>query len=104
MKYETLFMPGYILVDVKIHDHEAYEGYKKLTPSSLIPYGGKFIVRGGASEVLEGDWEPGRIVVLEFPTVEKAKLWWSSVEYAPAKTIRQKASETNMLLVEGYLH
>jgi uncharacterized protein (DUF1330 family) len=95
-------MPAYIIVDVTIHNSENYEGYKKLTPASIAAYDGKFIVRGGPTETLEGQWEPGRIVVLEFPTVERAKRWWASEEYAPAKAIRQANAETKMILVEGF--
>lgn len=94
-------MPAYIIVDVAIHNPEKYEGYKKLTGPSLVNYGGKFIVRGGQTETLEGDWEPGRIVVLEFPTKELARAWWSSPEYTPAKEIRQRNATTKMILVEG---
>jgi len=95
-------MPAYIVVDVTIHNAENYEGYKKLTPASLVPYNGKFIVRGGKTETLEGDWQPGRFVILEFPSVEKAKQWWSSEEYAPAKALRQANAETQMILVDGF--
>ena len=56
-------MKAYVIVDVKIHDHSRYDDYKKLTPASLVPFDGKFIVRGGTTETLEGDWEPGRVVV-----------------------------------------
>ena len=95
-------MKAYVIVDVKIHDHSRYDGYKKLTPASLVPFDGKFVVRGGKTETLEGDWEPGRIVVLEFPSLEKAKAWWSSDGYAPAKAIRQASSDTRMIGVEGW--
>lgn len=95
-------MKGYIIVDVKITDPQRYEDYKKLTLGSLKPFDGKFIVRGGITETLEGDWEPGRIVVLEFPSMEKAKAWWSSDGYAPAKAIRQSASVTRMIMIEGF--
>jgi uncharacterized protein (DUF1330 family) len=94
-------MPAYIIVDVDVTNPTRYEDYKKLTPASLIPFDGKFIVRGGTTQTLEGDWIPGRIVVLEFPSAEKAKAWWSSEGYAPAKAIRQSASNTRMILVEG---
>jgi uncharacterized protein (DUF1330 family) len=94
-------MKAYIIVDVRITDPALYESYKKLTPGSLVPFGGKFVVRGGAAETLEGEWEPGRMVVLEFPSKQKAKDWWSSSIYAPAKAIRQSASNTRMILVEG---
>jgi len=94
-------MAAYIIVDVNITDPQRYEEYKKLTPGSLAGYDGKFIVRGGTSETLEGDWNPGRIVVIEFPTVEKAREWWSSDGYAPAKAIRQAASISRMILADG---
>ncbi|MBL7850537.1 MAG: DUF1330 domain-containing protein [Cyclobacteriaceae bacterium] len=94
-------MPAYIIVDVNVTEPSRYEDYKKLTPASLVPYDGKFIVRGGKTETLEGDWLPGRIVVLEFPDAGKAKAWWSSAGYAPAKAIRRAASVTKMILVEG---
>ncbi len=94
-------MPAYVVVDVEITNHEEYEKYKKLTPAAIAAYGGKFIVRGGPVEVLEGDWQHGRIVVLEFSSVERAKEWWNSTEYAKAKLIRQRASTTKMIVVEG---
>jgi uncharacterized protein (DUF1330 family) len=94
-------MKAYIIVDVNITDPVRYDDYKKLTPGSLVPYDGRFIVRGGAAETLEGSWKPGRIVVLEFPTLAKAKAWWSSEGYAPAKALRQSASITRMIVVEG---
>jgi len=94
-------MSAYVIVDVEIHNHEDYEEYKKLTPASIAAYDGSFKVRGGATEVLEGDWNPGRIVVLEFPNVERAKQWWSSSEYALAKSIRQRSAKTKMILVDG---
>jgi len=96
-------MKAYIIVDVKVTDPARYEDYKKLTPGSLVPFEGKFIVRGGETEPLEGSWKPGRIVILEFPSKEKAKAWWSSEGYAPAKALRQSASITQMIMVEGAL-
>lgn len=95
-------MKAYVIVDVKITDQQRYEDYKKLTPASLEPYGGKFLVRGGATTTLEGNWRPGRVVVLEFPSAQQAQDWWASDAYAPAKAIRQSASETKMILVEGF--
>ncbi|WP_121354978.1 DUF1330 domain-containing protein [Flavisolibacter nicotianae] len=94
-------MAAYIIVEVEIHNPGEYEAYKKLTGPSLVKYSGKFIVRGGQTETLEGAWEPGRIVVLEFPTKELAREWWSSPEYTPAKEIRQRNAATKMILVEG---
>ena len=94
-------MPAYVIVDVKINNPDEYEEYKKLTPASVAAYQGSFIVRGGPTETLEGDWVPGRIVVLEFPNAERARQWWNSPEYAPAKMIRQGASVTRMILADG---
>lgn len=95
-------MKAYVIADVTITDAVAYEEYKKLTPDSLKPFDGKFIVRGGAAATLEGNWQPERMVMLEFPSLEKAKAWWSSDIYAPAKAIRQSASEGKMIVVEGF--
>jgi uncharacterized protein (DUF1330 family) len=94
-------MPAYIIVDVTITDPQLYEEYKKLTPASIAAWQGKFIVRGGTTETLEGDWQPGRFVMLEFPNAELARQWWHSTEYAPAKNIRQRAASTKMILAEG---
>ena len=94
-------MAAYIIVDVEIQNPTEYEDYKKLTTSTVPLYDGKFIVRGGATETLEGEWYPERIVVLEFSTVERAKEWWSSKEYAEAKSIRQRTAKTKMIVVEG---
>ena len=94
-------MPAYIIVDVTITDPQLYEEYKKLTPASIAAWQVKFIVRGGATETLEGDWQPGRFVMLEFPNAELARQWWHSTEYAPAKNIRQRAASTKMILAEG---
>ena len=94
-------MAAYVIVDVQITDPEAYERYKAAVPPSIAAYGGRFLVRGGRTETLEGDWEPGRLVVLEFESMEQAKAWWSSQEYAAPKQIRQSASVTQMIAVEG---
>jgi uncharacterized protein (DUF1330 family) len=95
-------MAAYIIVEVDVHDPEEYEGYKKLTPASIAAYDGKFIVRGGKTETLEGNWDAKRIVILEFPSVERAKEWWSSEEYAPAKALRTRTATSRMIVVEGF--
>jgi uncharacterized protein (DUF1330 family) len=94
-------MPAYLIVDIDVTDPVRYEDYKKLGAATLEPYGGKYRVRGGAASALEGDWNPGRVVVIEFPSEERARAWWSSREYAPAKAIRQAAARTRMILVPG---
>lgn len=94
-------MPAYIFVEVDIKDPVKYEDYKKLTPATLEKYGGKFIVRGGKTELMEGTEEPERIVILEFENSEKAKTWWNSPEYSEAKKIRNATAESRMILLEG---
>ncbi len=90
-------MPAYVIVEVEIEDAAAYEEYKKLTPAAIMAYNGRFIVRGTKTESLEGNWNPQRIVVLEFPSAGRAKQWWSSQEYTKAKAIRQRAAKTKMV-------
>jgi uncharacterized protein (DUF1330 family) len=94
-------MLAYVVVDIDIHDPVAYEEYKRLAPPAIAAYGGRYLVRGGALGVLEGDWEPRRFVVLEFPTVERARAWWASPEYAAAKALRQSCARTEMIVVAG---
>jgi uncharacterized protein (DUF1330 family) len=94
-------MPAYVVVEIAIHDAQTYERYKQLGPPTVAAYGGRYLARGGATEALEGAWNPPRFVILEFPSVERARAWWSSPEYAPAKAMRQASTETRMLLVEG---
>jgi len=94
-------MPAYIIAQVKINDPKRYEDYRRMVPASLAAHGGKFIVRGGRVEPLEGDWQPPRLVVLEFPSAAAARGWWESDDYAEAKALRQAIAETQMLIVEG---
>lgn len=94
-------MSAYIIVEVDVQDPVRYENYKKLTPASLKAYDGKFIVRGGNAELLEGEDEPKRIVILEFDSVEKAKQWWNSPEYSEAKKLRHHTAKSRMIVVEG---
>ena len=94
-------MRAYIVLDVVVRDARAYERYKQLAGATVTAYGGRYLVRGGATEPLEGSWKPSRLVILEFPSVGRARAWWTSAEYAPAKAIRQGCADTEMLLVEG---
>ncbi len=95
-------MAAYVVVQIAVEDPIAYEEYKALAPASIAAYGGRYVVRGGRSEVLEGSWQPSRLVVLEFPTADRARAWWGSAEYATAKAIRQRCARTEMLLIEGH--
>lgn len=94
-------MPAYVLAHIDITDPENYKEYVRLVPQTIAPYGGRFLVRGPAPEVLEGDWIPNRLVLLEFPSVEDARRWWASPEYAPAKARRQATSVGSLVLLPG---
>lgn len=94
-------MPAYIINDMEVTDPKLLEDYKKLSPATVQQYGGKFLARGGTVEKLEGTWAPKRLVILEFPSVEQAKAWVDSSEYAPARRLRQQASRSNIIVVEG---
>lgn len=94
-------MTAYIIADVDVTDPAAYEDYKRAVPPTIEAYGGRFVVRGGPAETLEGDWIPNRIVVLEFDSVERAKAWWASEEYREPRTLRQRASRGSLIVVPG---
>ena len=94
-------MAAYVIVEVETTDQELMARYREATTPTVPAFDGRFIVRGGACETLEGDWAPQRIVVLEFPSVERAKAWWASEEYREAKELRQRAGRTRMIVVEG---
>jgi uncharacterized protein (DUF1330 family) len=92
---------AYVIVNIDVTDPVGYKEYKKLAAPAVVARGGKYLVRGGAVEVLEGDWTPKRVVVLEFESVAQAREWWDSAEYRPAKALRQKTAITDMIVVEG---
>ena len=94
-------MAAYVIADVDVKDPGPYEEYKKGVPASIAGYGGKFLVRGGAHEVLEGKWKPTRLVVLEFPSMDHVRRWYASEEYQKLKAIRQKNAVGDLVLVEG---
>jgi uncharacterized protein (DUF1330 family) len=94
-------MPAYIIVETDISDPEQYERYKAASPGAVAAGGGRFIVRGGELAVLEGDWEPSRLVVLEFDDLDAAKAFYESEEYAAARKLREGAATLRMVAVEG---
>lgn len=94
-------MPAYVIANVTVKDPVRYEDYRRLVTPTLAKFGGRFIVRGGRVDVLEGDWRPSRLVLLEFPSADAAREWWSSPEYSEARRIRQATSEGTLLLLEG---
>ena len=94
-------MAAYVIADVTVKDPEVYAEYRKQVPATVTKYGGRFLVRGGAFEVVEGDWRPGRVVVIAFPDLAAAKAWYGSAEYGPLVKLRQSASTGSLLLIEG---
>jgi uncharacterized protein (DUF1330 family) len=94
-------MAAYVIVEIEILDPKGYAEYKKLAGESVLIYGGKYIVRGGATEVLEGDWKPKRIVILEFESMQRARDWLHCEEYREPRKMRHRTARTNMILVEG---
>ena len=94
-------MPAYIILNIEVQDTAQFEVYKQMAPSSIAEYGGRYLVRGGQVDILEGRWTPRRVVVLEFPDRRTAREWWDSSEYSDAKAMRQGIAYTEMILVEG---
>ncbi len=94
-------MSAYVIANVTVKDPVRYEDYRRLVTPTLAKYGGRFIARGGRVEVLEGAWQPARLVILEFPSSDAAREWWNSPEYSEAKQIRQATSEGTLLILEG---
>jgi len=94
-------MSAFVIANVEVRDLARYEEYKALAARTIAQYGGRYIVRGGSTEVLEGTWVPKRVVVLEFPSMARAREWFHSSEYAPARRIRQETAQSDLVLVEG---
>jgi uncharacterized protein (DUF1330 family) len=94
-------MAAYVIVNVEVTDPVMYARYREAVPPTIAKYGGRFLVRGGRAESLEGAWEPKRVVVVEFPSFERAREWWASEAYSGPKALRQNASITDMILAEG---
>ena len=94
---------GYVIVEMKISDPERYKEYMAAAPATIAAAGGEYLVRGGRHESLEGDWQPARLAVLRFPSLEQAKAWYEGEKYRAARTRRAGATERfNMVVVEGY--
>lgn len=94
-------MPAYVIVETDIHDPEQYERYKAASPGAVAAGGGRFVARGGELAVLEGDWHPSRLVVVEFESLEAAKRWYDSPGYREARKLREGAANLRMVAVEG---
>ena len=94
-------MAAYVIVQVDVKDPVRYEDYKAMVPPSIAKFGGRFLVRGGKTHTMEGDWSPKRFVMVEFPSVEQAKAWWASPEYRAARDLRQATSDSQLIIAEG---
>lgn len=93
---------GYVVAEVKVHDADAIARYRQLSTAAVEQYGGRFLVRGGASEILEGKWSPPeRMIVVEFESVAQAKRFYDSPEYQAARKVREHIAEMNMLVISG---
>ena len=94
-------MSAYIVASVNVTDPEKYKNYMALSPAAIDAAGGKFIVRGGNPEILEGDWSRPRVVIIEYPTREAAKAFYDSTLYVAARAHREGAAEFSMIVVDG---
>ena len=94
-------MAAYIFANVEITDPAGYEEYRKQVPATIAQYGGRFLTRAGATEVLEGNWTSKRVVILEFPNMAQLKTWYGSPEYRPLRVIRDRTAKSIVLAIEG---
>ena len=94
-------MSAYLIADIEVTDAIGYEEYKALVPAVISVHGGRYLARGGATEVLEGTWQPRRSAIIEFPSLAAFKDFWASPEYAPLKALRERCARSNLVVVEG---
>ena len=94
-------MTAYVIVDIDVHDPVGYDEYKQLAPAIVASFGGIYLARGGRTEILEGDWLPSRLVILQFDSVEQAKKWVNSPEYSEARKMRLATTHSKMVVIEG---
>ena len=94
-------MPAYLIADIEITDPVGYEEYKKRVPAVIAAHGGRYLARGGASEVLEGTWRPKRSAIIEFPNLASMRAFWESPEYQPLRKIRERSAKSNLVVIEG---
>ncbi len=94
-------MPGYVIADVEVFDPAVFEEYRAGVSGTIAAYGGRYLVRGGATETKEGDWSPNRLIVLEFPSLARAREWFDSAEYRPLIALRQRSARTKIVIADG---
>jgi uncharacterized protein (DUF1330 family) len=93
-------MPAYLIANIEITDPSTYDQYKKLVPPTIAKYGGRYLARGGATEVLEGEWTPKRLAIVEFPDMTRLKAWYHSPEYRPVLALRQRSAKSSLVATE----
>jgi len=94
-------MPAYLIADIEVTDPVGYEEYKTRVPAIIAAHGGRYLARGGASEVLEGTWRPNRSAIIEFANLATMKAFWESPEYQPLREIRERSAKSNLVVIEG---
>ena len=94
-------MSAYLFVNIEITDPAGFDAYRKAVPATIAAYGGRYVTRGGPTEVLEGDWKPKRVVMLEFESVARLKAWYDSPEYRPLLELRKKTATSDVVILEG---
>lgn len=94
-------MSAFVIADIEVLDAKGFDAYRAQVPPIIARFGGRYVVRGGNAEALEGAWAPTRVVVLEFPDRAAARAWWSSHDYADAKALRQRCARTQLIIVDG---
>jgi len=94
-------MPAYLVADIEVTDPVGYDEYKKRVPAVIAAHGGRYLARGGASEVLEGTWRPKRSAIIEFPSLASMKAFWESPDYQPLREIRERSAKSNLVVIEG---
>ena len=94
-------MPAYLIADIEVTDPEGYRGYAEEAPAVVAAHGGRYLARGGATEVLEGSWEPDRLVILEFPDLAAARAFYEDPEYERIKPLRHDNARSRLLITEG---
>jgi len=94
-------MAAYVIADVEVLDSAGFEEYRQRVPATITAFGGRYLARGGATEVLEGSWAPKRCVILEFPDMERFRAWWSSPEYLPLRALRERTTRSHLVVTQG---
>jgi uncharacterized protein (DUF1330 family) len=95
------YMVAYVIVDIEVTDPAAFEDYRSAIGANIAAFGGRYLARGGTTEVLEGNWTPKRLVILEFPTMARLKEWYNSPEYAPLLNLRKASASSNLVITDG---